>query len=136
MERNEFFPKSSPLASAGGRDLPPNDTCPLTAQSRMERPVEQNGGCGCGQSGGGGCGNRPADHVCVGYEGCGSDSWGLSDHPVAMVFAPCQGYHALYDPATALSRGTLFTELDLPLGKADSGFSTIGCAWRAERRDV
>ena len=146
MERNEFFPKSSPLASAGGRDLPPREACPLPVEPyagnppepRMERPAEQGSGCGCGcgQGSAGGCGQAPTDDICVGFEGCGADSWGLDGHPLAMVFAPCQGYHALYDPATALCRGTLFTELDLPLGQAECGFSTNGCACRAERRGV
>jgi hypothetical protein len=52
-----------------------------------------------------------------------------------MVYAPCQQFRALYDTATALSRGTLFTELDLPLG-GDCGFTAMGCACRAERRRV
>lgn len=74
---------------------------------------------------------------CVGYEGCGTDSWGLSEYPLAMVYAPCQTFRALYDPATALQRGTLFTELDLPLGNCDGGaFVTEGCSCRAERRRV
>ncbi|MBO5110305.1 MAG: spore coat associated protein CotJA [Clostridia bacterium] len=32
-----------------------------------------------------------------------------------MVYAPCQRFEGLYDPDTALLRGTLFSELDLPL---------------------
>jgi hypothetical protein len=56
---------------------------------------------------------------------------------MAMVYAPCQVFRALYDPATALHRGTLFTELDLPLGGMDGGaFVTEGCSCRAERRQV
>ena len=41
-------------------------------------------------------------------------SWGLKDHPLAMVFSPLQCFSKLYDEDTALSRGTLFSELDLP----------------------
>ena len=98
-------------------------------------------GCDCGgdehdhhdhHDGHGGCG-----YGCVGYEGCGPDSWGLCEYPLAMVYAPCQTYRGLYDPATALSHGTLFTELDLPLGGTDGGaFTTDGCSCRAERRRV
>ncbi len=34
--------------------------------------------------------------------------------PLAMVYAPCQMWRDLYEPALALERGTLFKELDLP----------------------
>ena len=40
--------------------------------------------------------------------------WGLKDHPLAMVYSPWQSFCALYDEDTAFSRGTLFSELDLP----------------------
>ena len=132
MEKHEFMPRSAPPAEGAHRDLPPNGQCPLTPAPRMERPVEQDGGAGCG------CGHPDGNQGggCVGFEGCGAGSWGLGGHPLAMVYAPCQGYHALYDPATALSRGTLFTELDLPLGGDCVSFSTVGCACRAERRGV
>ncbi len=67
-----------------------------------------------------GCVEAPSDdgegRPCTGHEGCGCNSWGLVDYPLAMVYAPCQTFRSLYDPATALSRGTMFTELDLPLG--------------------
>ena len=146
MEKHEFMPwpaphveaRSTPPMEAGTRDLPPGDRAPSMPSPRMERPSQQGGGCpvtDCHGDGnhndhnGGGCG-------CVGHEGCGPDSWGLTGYPVAMVFAPCQSYHALYDSATALNRGTLFTELDLPLGEDCGGFSTIGCACRAERRGL
>lgn len=39
---------------------------------------------------------------------------GLVDYALAMVYAPIADFRALYDPQTALSRGTLFRELDLP----------------------
>ncbi len=88
--------------------------------ARLE-PTPGEGGCGCD--------GQPTPGGCVGYEGCGPDSWGLSEYPLAMVYAPCQSFRALYDPATALSRGTLFTELDLPLGKKGGG--TCDCAFTA-----
>lgn len=90
------------------------------------------------ESGGNGCGCdtppvSPCPTVCRGYEGCGEDSWGLHEHPLAMVYAPCQSFRALYDPATALSRGTLFTELDLPLGEKTGGLCTENGAGRCRR---
>ncbi len=85
---------------------------------RLEMPPES--GCGCesdsDQSGGTTCPDATCPGAsCVGHEGCPEGSWGLCDHPLAMVYAPCQYFRGLYDPATALSRGTLFEELDLPL---------------------
>ena len=42
---------------------------------------------------------------------------GISNAPsLAMVFAPIQEWRELYDLSTALDRGTLFCELDKPLG--------------------
>ena len=116
MERNEFAPPAQNGACAC--DLPPS-------------PRMENGGAA------GGCGYEsqgPACGGCVGHEGCGDGSWGLCAHPVAMVYAPCQLFRALYDPATALAHGTLFSELDLPLGAASCAFTTDRCACRAERR--
>ena len=121
MERSEYMPRPVPDGETGARDLPP--------AVRME--ATQNGG-GSGISEGIGTGACP-QRACVGHEGCGEGSWGVNGYPLAMVLSPCQGYRALYDPATALSRGTLFTELDLPLGCAEAAFTT-GCACRAERR--
>lgn len=72
---------------------------------------------------------------CRGYEGCGEDSWGLNDYPLAMVYAPCQSFRALYDPNTALARGTLFTELDLPLGDEKGAFCTLTPIKRCCSRD-
>ena len=142
MEK-ELFPSR-------GSELPMADRTP-----RMERPEGQDaadGGCGCGHHGhSGGCCHGHHDHdddhgcghhdhdagerapVCVGFGGCGAGSWGLTEYPLAMVYAPCQSFRALYDPDTALDRGTLFTELDLPLG-GEGGFSTAGGSCRVERR--
>ena len=41
-------------------------------------------------------------------------TWGLSGYPLASVYAPLQSFSELYDLKTALNRGTLFSELDLP----------------------
>lgn len=141
MERQDFLPRAALPGDNGPRDLPPTDRilpdhtptphmdiAPEDRRSEggwREEPHAPNG-CGCGDTEG----------ICVGYEGCGEGSWGLSGHPLAMVYAPCQAFRALYDPATALNRGTLFTELDLPFGGAEGAFTTVGCACRAERRGV
>lgn len=50
--------------------------------------------------------------------GCGDSTgskWGLRDHPLAMVYAPLQNFTGLYEPEKGLCRGTIFSELDLPL---------------------
>ena len=132
MEKNDFRPRISPLEDAELRDLPFADRTPLSRQESAPNNHTSDG-CGCEQNGvGEQCG--PANGICQGYEGCGEGSWGLTEYPLAMVYAPCQSFRALYDPATALNRGTLFTELDLPLGGTEGGFTTVGCACRAERR--
>ena len=50
--------------------------------------------------------------------GCGSSTaearWGIKGYPLSMVYAPLQEWRSLYDLDTALKRGTLFSELDLP----------------------
>ena len=51
---------------------------------------------------------------------CGG--WGLEAHPLAMVYSPCQAWRDAYPPDVALSRGTLFSELDLP-------FEGGNCKW-------
>lgn len=38
---------------------------------------------------------------------------------IAMVYSPRQCWRNLYDPATGLSNGTLFSELNLPLEAVD-----------------
>lgn len=40
-------------------------------------------------------------------EGC------VDTYPVAMAYVPMQQWRELYDPASAVSRGTIFRELDL-----------------------
>ena len=41
--------------------------------------------------------------------------WGLEDYPLASVYSPYQMWREIYTPDVALGRGTLFSELDLPL---------------------
>ena len=40
--------------------------------------------------------------------------WGLREYPLASVYAPMQIFRDLYDQDTALAKGTIFSELDLP----------------------
>lgn len=37
---------------------------------------------------------------------------------LAMIYSPCQSFENLYDPSTALSRGTLFYDLEFPFEAA------------------
>lgn len=56
--------------------------------------------------------------------GCGTNvnsRYGLHDRPLASVYAPLQDFDGLYDLEHALSRGTLFSSLDLPLEVASKG---------------
>ena len=115
MEKQDFLPRVALTDDRDRRDLPPVEFPPV---GRMETA---GGGCGCAQT-----------NPCVGYEGCSEGSWGLCEHPLAMVYAPCQYFRALYDPATALNRGTLFTELDLPFG-GEGSFTAEGCACRRRK---
>jgi hypothetical protein len=55
------------------------------------------------------------------------EQWGIYEYPLAMVYAPLQTFRGLYDPRTALHRGTMFCELDLPLEAAYGGRNTGGC---------
>lgn len=51
--------------------------------------------------------------------GCGAGSgsvWGLDGYPLAQVYAPLQSFSDIYTPERGLSRGTIFAELDLPIG--------------------
>lgn len=53
--------------------------------------------------------------------------WGLRGYPLAAVYAPLQEFEGLYDPATALSRGTLFEALDLPFEGKSITKGGCGC---------
>ena len=82
-----------------GIDLAPAEGCGFpcrlsgTAQEGIVVHPDNGAVCGCGHQGG----------------------WGLNGHPLAMVYAPGQVFRGLYDLDTALTHGTLFSELDLPL---------------------
>ena len=55
--------------------------------------------------------NGCADGICGGN--------GLTNRSLAMVYSPCQAWRDAYAPDVALSRGTLFSELDLPFEPAN-----------------
>lgn len=49
--------------------------------------------------------------------GCGENSsstWGLRGYPLAQVYSPLQNFTEIYDCENALTRGTIFAQLDLP----------------------
>lgn len=62
-------------------------------------------GCGCDCDGGG--------NVAIGntYPCCEN---GVTERSLAMVYTPVQLWRNMHDPSTALVRGTLFRELDMP----------------------
>jgi hypothetical protein len=56
------------------------------------------------------------ENGCTRNNSCGISctGWGLNNHPVAMVYSPCQPWNNVYKLEVALERGTLFKDLDLP----------------------
>jgi hypothetical protein len=53
----------------------------------------------------------------IGDYGCGENSsstWGLRGYPLAQVYSPLQNFTEIYDCENALTRGTIFAQLDLP----------------------
>ena len=54
---------------------------------------------------------------------CKDLGWGLTGHPLAMVYSPFQMWQKTYPTEKAFVRGTLFEELDLPFesGKCRRG---------------
>ena len=61
-------------------------------------------------------GSLPQHDTAGDMNGCGGSDggWGLSSHPLAMVYSPLQEFREIYAPEVALDRGTMFAELDLP----------------------
>ena len=47
---------------------------------------------------------------------CGNQDNTASQEIIAMVYSPWQNYVKVYEPSKALSRGTIFEELDKPFG--------------------
>ncbi len=70
--------------------------------------------------------NRSGGRVSFSGENCGcgtqiNSRYGLTDRPLGSVYAPLQEFDCLYDLERALSRGTLFSALDLPLEVSSGG---------------
>ncbi len=69
--------------------------------------------------------DRPEERSTCHIAGTHGPSWGLEGYPVAMVYAPIQHFDRIFDLDTALYRGTIFEELDLPFtcgGKTKGGY--------------
>lgn len=50
-----------------------------------------------------------------------SQTWGLSSHPLAMVYSPLQYFNGLFGEDVALSKGTIFSNLYLPFEGEECG---------------
>ena len=87
------------------------DSCPLP---RAEQAGGEQGnadcGCGCDQSHSHACGEMQ-NEIGNPYP-CGPN--GVTERSLAMVYAPIQPWRNVYEPQIALSRGTMFRELDMP----------------------
>lgn len=115
-ERSDTSQKRERMRREGGCG------CDGDRSSRRDMDGGREGGCGCGGAQNArretdgrmedGCGCEGAPVPCRDAEG--RRRWGLEEHPLAMVYAPVQNFCGLYDEVTALSRGTVFGELDLP----------------------
>ncbi len=86
----------------------------------------QNSGCQARNV----CGCQGERDTCSGYDGgaayrdvCDSCNGGQFDYALAMVYSNVQKFTYLYDCDTALSRGTVFAELDKPF----EGMTVTGC---------
>lgn len=60
------------------------------------------------------CPSEPRTPSCNRPDAPIRNQWGLLQYPLASMYAPLQEFDNLYDRDTALTRGTLFSELDLP----------------------
>ena len=82
--------------------------CSLSADNRdMRMPNEESRNARM-QNNENSCGGESRN------KGCSSIGWGLYEYPLAMVYSPYQIWRNIYNDETALSRGTMFAELDLP----------------------
>ena len=76
---------------------------------------------------------KPISGCCTAPAGQREHGPGLYGYPPAMVYAPVQAFRGLYDPRTALCRGTLFNELDLPF-EGGGPKAHCGCGPRGNGR--
>ena len=100
MERNENGTPVTPRGNDGGLGTlenfftPERDGCRGATDRTDTDDNRPNGGMGCP----------------------GMKDACLADLPLAYAYVPWQKWRGLYAPADALGRGTLFEELDKPLG--------------------
>lgn len=60
----------------------------------------------------------------------------LNQKPLAMAYVPWQKWQNIYEPAKALTVGTIFQELDQPFtGKAPAGFAELTRAQKGDCLD-
>lgn len=121
--RRDTDPRSSGYRTPptrGGREDRRDCGCDITTGAS---PVSNGRGsnCGCGQdtrdTRGKGCADYSGESCACpdcdnGYR-CGGH--GLFGRPLAMVYSPVQEFCRLYELDKALEKGTLFSDLDLPL---------------------
>ena len=87
------------------------DSCPLPRAEQAEgEQGNMNGGCACDHSHSHAC--EDAQNEIGNPYPCGPN--GGTERSLAMVYAPIQPWQSVYEPQIALSRGTLFRELDMP----------------------
>lgn len=67
--------------------------------------TEEEGSCGCAAH------SESRREQIASHSGCNRVTNGEA---LAMVYSPCQSWCGIYDPETALRRGTLFKALDKP----------------------
>lgn len=95
----------------GAFGKPTGASRPTFAQSNIASDLpgidENNGGRLCD-------GSFPTPRRESGNCGDVVSGFGLSSHPLAMVYSPLQEFRDIYTPDVALERGTMFSELDLP----------------------
>ena len=79
-----------------------------TDSNMRSRMSARNDNCGCADTRDARSGDCDKDdhHHC--------EENGIEGRSLAMVYAPVQCFHELYDMQTGLNRGTVFRELDLP----------------------
>ena len=113
MERNENGFSGYNFTRAGGR----NQRCPGTGEMWQGDGNVNGGTNGNGMNGNGGMIGGAMEN---GGSMDGSEN-GCSVRQLAMVYSPYQCWRMLYSPDKALSRGTLFEELDKPLEECVNG---------------
>lgn len=113
MERNENgFSGYNFTRNNGGR----NQRCPGTGEIwQGDGGMNGNGMNGNGMNGG------MVGGVTDNGDSLGGASSGCAARQLAMVYSPYQCWRMLYSPEKALTRGTLFEELDKPLEECVNG---------------